>query len=602
MVSRTSFFNKTIFRDTLRRYWAVFAVYALVLIVTIPLDMVLTNKAANQEIYFYVTEFPIMKAWHSGLILSFVMAAVVVMFLFGYLYSGRQSALYASLPVTRSSLFCTQVCAALTGLLAADAVTAVILLFAEGILGNIDLLVISKFLAILILMNLVFFGFALFCGMLTGSIYIMPLVYGALSVAGYGFSVLIGQLATKLVFGYEFSESPFMYLSPIPVLLRNGPDRYYPYMELYGPVTVPWRTLMIYAVVGVLFLVLAWYLYQKRRAETVNDTVSFPILKPLFRICMALGFALLLSLGSDLMYGIDAGTFAIFPRILILTVLGGILGYYLAEAIIRKSFRVVSRQALARCGILTCLLAVMVIGLQYDWFHLARIPSAEKILSIEVNYMAETPLHGSEVDQISITDPKTIELCREAHQSIMDHKKIHRNAGEENGRMLFLDYVLKNGRVLHRSYYLDTTTEEGKADCEWVGEVINSSSTLQSRKESLMKLLQDPNLTGDIEYYLSETEETQRYQLSTDQLQDLVTNCILPDLEESTILNYYLDSEEYYRDVYTWEIALSVEIMPNDYHYAYISVPVDAVRCTQWIQHNLGLSPITITDANALDG
>ena len=255
MASKTSFFNKTIFRETLRRYWAVFALYALVLIVTIPLDMVLTNKAANQEIYFYVTEFPIMKAWHSGLILSFVMAAVVVMFLFGYLYSGRQSALYASLPVTRSSLFCTQVCAALTGLLAADAVTAVILLFAEGILGDIDLLVISKFLAILILMNLVFFGFALFCGMLTGSIYIMPLVYGALSVAGYGFSVLIGQLATKLVFGYEFSESPFMYLSPIPVLLRNGPDRYYPYMELYGPLTVPWRTLMIYAVVGVLFLV-----------------------------------------------------------------------------------------------------------------------------------------------------------------------------------------------------------------------------------------------------------------------------------------------------------------------------------------------------------
>ena len=132
--------------------------------------------------------------------------------------------------------------------------------------------------------------------------------------------------------------------------------------------------------------------------------------------------------------------------------------------------------------------------------------------------------------------------------------------------------------------------------------MINTPSALQIRKESLTKLLQDPNLTGDIEYYLSETEETQRYQLSTDQLQDLVTNCILPDLEESTILNYYLDSEEYYRDVYTWEIALSVEIMPNDYHYAYISVPVDAVRCTQWIQHNLGLSPITITDANALDG
>jgi len=602
MVSRTSFFNKTIFRETLRRYWAIFAVYAVILIVTIPLDMVLINKATNQELYFYVTGFPIMKAWHSGLILSFVMAAVVVMFLFGYLYSGRQSALYASLPVTRSSLFCTQVCAALTGLLAADAVTAVILLFAEGILGYIDLLVIVKVLVLLILMNLVFFGFALFCGMLTGSVYVMPLVYGALSAAGYGYSLLFGELATKLVFGYEFGESPFMFLSPIPILLRNGPERYYPYMDTYGPVTVPWRTLTLYALSGVVFLALAWYLYQRRRAETVGDTVSFEILKPLFRICMTLGFALLLSLGSDLMYGFDTGTSAVFPRILVLTILGGILGYYLAEAIIRKSFRVVSRQSLTRCGILTCLLAVLIIGFQYDWFHMARIPSPDKIQSVQIGYMAETPLHGSEVDTVSITDPKTIELCRETHQSILDHKKIHRRADEEDGHLLFLDYVLKNGRVLRRSYPLNIETEEGRADSERIGEVINSPAYLQSRKECLMKLLQDPDLTGAVEYYIPETDESQRYQLSTEQLQELVTTCIVPDLEESTILHYNLDSEEYYKDVYTWDIALSVEVTPNSYQYAYISVPVDAVRCAQWIQNNLGLSPITITDANALDG
>ena len=41
MASKTSFFNKTIFRETLRRYWAVFAVYAFALIAAIPLDMIL---------------------------------------------------------------------------------------------------------------------------------------------------------------------------------------------------------------------------------------------------------------------------------------------------------------------------------------------------------------------------------------------------------------------------------------------------------------------------------------------------------------------------------------------------------------------------------
>lgn len=605
MASKTSFFNKTIFRDTLRRYWAVFAVYAFALIAAIPLDMTLLKGRSSMPVSFYATQLPLIRAWHFGMALSFVMAAAIVMTLFGYLYSSRQSALYASLPVTRNTLFCTQVFAALTGLLAANVLTAVLILAAQIILGVVSLPVVLKALLAIILMNLVFFGFALFCGMLTGSIFIMPLVYGVLNIAVYGYSLLLEVLSTKLLFGVSLSEVPTMYLSPIPMLMQHGPDRYFSYMETYGEASMNWRILIFYALAGVVFILLAWLLYRRRRAESVQDTVSFPVLKPLFRICMALGFALLLSLGSDVLTGMNSpSTGSDFPRILVLTILGGILGYYLAEAIIRKSFRVVSRQSLARCGILTCLLAVMVVGFQYDWFHIAnRIPAPEKISSVQINYLGpETPLHGSELDQVSITDPKTIELCRKAHQSILDHKKIHRNAGEEEGHLLFLDYVLKNGRVLRRSYYLDAATEEGKADREWMGEVINSPSYLQSRRETLIKMLEDPRLTATVGYYVPETDETKHFQLSTEQVQDLVTNCILPDLEESTILNYYMDNEEYYRDVYTWTVALSVETEPYTYQYASFSVPADAVRCVQWIQNNLGLTPQSYTEANAHTG
>ena len=337
------------------------------------------------------------------------------------------------------------------------------------------------------------------------------------------------------------------------------------------------------------------------RAVENNDTVSFPILKPLFRICMTLGCALLLSLGSEVMSGMAAtGVGSGFARILVLTLLGGILGYYLAEVIIRKSFRVITRQSLTRCGILTVLLAVMLFGYRYDWFHVAsRIPPLEKIQSVQINYSGpQTPLYGSEVDQINITDPDTIELCREAHRSILDHREIHRNAPEAESHLLYLDYALKNGRVMSRSYYLDPATEEGKADSEWMGEVINSRSFLQNRKERLIQLLQDPKLMGLVDYYLPETEDSKQYQLSTDQLQDLVVNCLIPDLEDSTILNYYLDDEEYCRDVTTWTIELTKEDASGSYEYAFISVPADAARCMQWIQSNLGLTPHSIAEAN----
>lgn len=605
MASKTSFFNKTVFQETLRRYWAVFAVYAFALIAAIPLDMILLRGHPSTPVSFYATQLPLIRAWHFGMILSFFMAAAIVMTLFGYLYSTRQSALYASLPITRNTLFCTLVCAALTGLMAANVLTAVLILVSQIILGVVSMQVVLKAFLAIILMNLVFLGFALFCGMLTGSIFIMPLVYGVLNIAVYGYSLLFEVLSSKLLFGVNLTEVPTMYLSPIPVLMRNGPDRYFAYMETYGEANMNWRILILYALAGVVFILLAWLLYRKRRAEAIEDTVSFPILKPLFRICMALGFALLLSLGSEVLTGTTSPEMGSdFPRILVLTILGGILGYYLAEAIIRKSFRVITRQSLARCGILTCLLAAMVFGFQYDCFHIAnRIPALDKITSVQINYLGpETPLHGSDLEQVSITDPKTIELCREAHQSILDHKNIHRNAGEEDGHLLFLDYVMKNGRVMRRSYYLDTTTEEGKADCEWMGEVINSPSYLQSRKESLIKLMEDPRLTATISYYIPETDETKNYQLSTEQLQDLVTNCILPDLEDSTILNFYMDNEEYYKDVYTWTVDLSLESEPLTFQYASFSVPSDAVRCVQWIQNNLGLSPLSYTEANNYAG
>ena len=59
MASKTSFFNKTIFRDTLRRYWAVFAVYAFALIAAIPLDMTLLKGRSSMPVSFYATQLPL---------------------------------------------------------------------------------------------------------------------------------------------------------------------------------------------------------------------------------------------------------------------------------------------------------------------------------------------------------------------------------------------------------------------------------------------------------------------------------------------------------------------------------------------------------------
>ena len=45
-----------------------------------------------------------------------------------------------------------------------------------------------------------------------------------------------------------------------------------------------------------------------------------------------------------------------------------------------------------------------------------------------------------------------------------------------------------------------------------------------------------------------------------------------------------------------------METDPNNYQYASFSVPADAVRCVQWIRDHFGLTPLSYSEANTLNG
>ena len=604
MRSKTSLFNKTIYKDILRRFWPIWFIYGFNLFCNTTFPLLSLRKSSPAELAYMVQQFPLRAIWNYGCLLSFIAAAVIVMAVYSFLYIPKQTSLYTTLPVSKSSLFWTAFSASLTGLFAANVLIFLLTILAEIIAGSLTMIPLLQWLAIITMMNIVFLGIAVFCGMLTGNIIVMPLVYAVLNVAGWGFLILFEATASSLTFGLNgINEHLFMYLSPLLVLLRNGPSRnvYLGDLEESIPMdfSLPWRMLIFYCIAGMVMAVLAWLLYKKRHEERVTDTVAFDILKPLFRICMTVGCAFIAVLFLSLTNGYrSTGLFqAPFIQVLLTALAGGLLGYFISEVIVRKSFHVFSKKSLLRGGILTACVLLLLTGIRYDIFKVTnRIPASDKIESVMIyTSHPSTPSNGSTVDNgyntFEASDPQWIEQCRQIHRQILDHEEVHRRHGDD-ADVVDIRYVLKNGKTLYRSYKLDSESSEGAEDNQAILDLLNTDTNQQRRQENILRFLSTESLQGRVGYYTGqENREYSEYILSSDQLSDFINNCLIPDLSESSITRFFGSWEEYNQNVYN----LSLQFTSGEHRsmgymdYLTIYLPTDATRSVQWIQQHLGL-------------
>jgi len=92
--------------------------------------------------------------------------------------------------------------------------------------------------------------------------------------------------------------------------------------------------LMTYIIATVLFLVMGWFVYKYRKLETAGDIIAFPALYPVFKYGMT--FCLML-VGGTYFCGFSRQS---FPLLIIGYILGSVLGYFVAEILIHKSFKV----------------------------------------------------------------------------------------------------------------------------------------------------------------------------------------------------------------------------------------------------------------------
>jgi ABC-2 type transport system permease protein len=621
MVSGTSFFNGTIYRKTMSRFWPLWVFYGIIWLFLIPLNLVnkssqyqgthVSTEEIQSQILTQCMEVPMLLT--IGVWLAAGFGVLCAMAVFSYLYNNRSACMMHALPVRREELFWSNYLAGLSFLLLPNLAVAVVT-------AGVELTLLSPeswgrglyALAVWFLCQsgfcVFFFSFAVFCAMFTGHILALPAFYGILNVLVFAVVSLLNEMMSWFFYGYAYTSidnwveycTPVLKLSnacgwsgSISTALEDVRKVISPY-SLSSPLTIA-----AYAGVGVIFAVLAQWIYEYRHIETAGDVIAVPLVRPLFQYGVAFC--------SGLFFGVFTANFFDWSREYLLLsvciVLWAVVGYFAAEMLLRKSFRVWNAWP---GGLVTAaVLAVLCLLCYTDVFGVvARVPEVEKVASLSVSSFGYPNDSGKTT--FTLTDPEKIQEYLDLHHAIIAEQDrtwegTNYQAGDSS-IYLRLTYTLKNGSTLTR-YYRDVpmfqSEVEQQGTATWAANRILQDRELTATAYGFDTLEQGDlvqvNLTnvyiGKGDYYDSIDLEDSTKQSFTD-----LWKAVRQDFDEGTIGTRYLFyNDEMEENIYTTELEF-VWLMPSsdqsgrngsgDLTYCYVTLTPNAKHTLAWLEES----------------
>ena len=486
MQSKTSFFNRILFRKNLTRFWPLWGgasflgcLFPLALLLHLVRNggrfMNAANVAAKPlaftELYYDVVAY--------GLpILSLLYAILCAMLVWSYLYNSRSVGLMHTLPITRKGVFATNFLSGMAMMLipyAAVGTLCVLISLAFGAFDPAGLL-----MTVLGVLGESFFYFAsaTLVAFMVGNIFALPAVYFLLHFLAPLLDWLLSTFAGNFIFGLDsYYSGAADFLSPTVYLMdRVNVDCAYEEVQLTTEFTNTSYTASrltaislenfwlvgVYALVGAALLALAYVLYARRRSESAGDVVAVGWMKPVFRFGVA---ALAALLGGQALYALfwssfqDGSYYDALPMAVCMLV-AGTIGYYAASMLLAKSLRVFRGSwkglilVAAGCIALCCVLRFDLLGIS------RRVPEVSRVEKLEF-YAADNTyrLYPGEDDAL-------LEQVRAVHKAIVADQDYVRAYEDSDRRYLAVSddtmaytyirliYTLNNGLKVERYYDL----------------------------------------------------------------------------------------------------------------------------------------------------
>lgn len=450
MKSKTSFLNKGIIINDIKTYIWIELLYLISLFFIVPFKILmssgdkqyvntLSNMGLNtlKDIFYYKSN-----DFQGILLLGFPI--ILGILLFRYLHVKTSSDLIHSLPIKRSTIYRSHILVGMLFLSLPILINGLISMVFNRTLGLEKLFTfydVGHWMLLSILMTFMFFFLTVCIGMFTGTSLLQGILTVIFLVLPYGF---VAILFTNLSFWvYGFTSYSLRAVDVLPFLRIIGAN-YYGYEPFPGEI-------QIYGLISLVLCFLAEYIYLKRKLENTNKSIVFSKLNSVFKYgvtaCSILfaGFYFIQSQKS--IYFIIFGYFV-----------GAILGYFIAEMVIRKSFSFSTNCK----GLLiySSIILITLIGMKFDIIgYEKRMPNPNNVNSIyfSSSYFA---LQNSKNHMDLYFDKNNLKRIYEFHKKLIEEKsqnKFINTKGSEYQSIIFV-YNLKNGGKLKREYRVPQKT------------------------------------------------------------------------------------------------------------------------------------------------
>lgn len=541
MKSKTSFFNKAIYKKNFTLYWPIGVCYLLYSMVKVPgsLWSGLRQHNMTENLKFFVVASSLslkLDVWAIA-----VMVTIIGMALFSYLFSAKSANLIHALPVTRKELYFTNVLSGFTFLFIPQLITfmvTVMVCLANGItqVQYVGLWLVS-------VMGIGFFLFSLvcICAMFTGQLFALPVYFMVGNFLSVGIIVGVRYVLSFLGYGISFSQTPdillFRILSPINYLYNNV-RIWSPYTfddigdQIFSGICYCGLNVVIgYAVAAVFIYALAYYCYKKRKIESAGDLLTFGWIKPLFRwgagICAGYLAAVILSQFLDaLMLWISDKIFLVFVLVL------GLIAFFIAQMFVEKTFRVFKKKRLLESLGFLLFVLVSYFGIYETAYHIEQyIPDADKVQTayLENNYPVE--FTGMDVEKV-----------QKLQKQILASADVYQKEAQKSDSMnISVVYWMKNGKRIWRTYNVPIASDcsQQLADTLYHYE-LDADNFMYYLIGSDFKEVKDVS-EMQLENYQEEEGDTNYKNVKKKYTYDLY-QAVLEDAREGTIQKYNLQN------------------------------------------------------------
>lgn len=452
MPSKTSWFNKELILQITRNAGWISLVYFLGLSLALPLRILMLytdERFMNNHPAPVRTLFEYDFAIQLGLML--VIPILMSVFLFRFLQVRQSADLMHSLPIKRRKIFHYYTISGMIGLVLPIAITALVVAVIHGVLDLDRFFQLKDILywsISTIIINLLMFMAGVFVAMMTGISAVQGVLTYIFLLFPAGITMLTFYNLRSLLFGF-----------PGDYYLNRNLEKMSPltYASIMDGQTLQSKELILYVILTILLYGLSLYFYRKRKVESASEAIAFPKLRVVFKYGVT--FCMMLA-GGMYFKEVQANSFG---WIIVGYVLGAVIGYYIAEMLLQKTWRVFGRiKGLVIYGVI---IIVVMTGIKALGVYEDYVPDEDEIKNV---VFAETAIIKQDLEAngyMGAPDPvsgkENIAAIRELQQQIISNKaKDLQLAENEYPDTAFFLYELKNGDKVIRQYEISKKAYE----------------------------------------------------------------------------------------------------------------------------------------------